>query len=203
MEVFHSLREVQQLASRWREEYNHKRPHGSLNYMTPASFGGFCRGGVSAPLGSAAATARGQAAIFMCAKTLITSGPKIGGLTRALVRCYRFRGLLSTGMYIQVPGRKKKCVSFSLTYTVFRKYVSPNTPVEMLKKKTKATWICEEFGKGFRPIVEVQKAFLSRPMPDEALCAVLWEYKDRGKKGYDLTEGSGSLPQHQFFDIPG
>lgn len=25
-------------------------------------------------------------------------------------------------------------------------------------------------------------------MPDEALCAVLWEYKDRGKKGYDLTE---------------
>ena len=25
-------------------------------------------------------------------------------------------------------------------------------------------------------------------MPDEALCALLWEYKDRGKKGYDLTE---------------
>ena len=26
-----------------------------------------------------------------------------------------------------------------------------------------------------------------RPIPDEALCAVLWEYKDRGKKGYNLT----------------
>jgi hypothetical protein len=25
-------------------------------------------------------------------------------------------------------------------------------------------------------------------MPDEALCAILWEYKDRGSKGYDLTE---------------
>lgn len=25
-------------------------------------------------------------------------------------------------------------------------------------------------------------------MPDEPLCAILWEYKDRGKKGYDLTE---------------
>ncbi len=71
---------------------------------------------------------------------------------------------------------------------VFRKYVSPETPVEMLKKKTKAQEICDQFGKGFRPVHQVQAAFSSRPMPDEALCALLWEYKDRGKKGYDLTE---------------
>lgn len=71
---------------------------------------------------------------------------------------------------------------------VFRKYVSPETPVEMLKKKTKVVEICDRFGKGFRPIQEVQAAFSSRPLPDEALCALLWEYKDRGKKGYDLTE---------------
>lgn len=71
---------------------------------------------------------------------------------------------------------------------VFRKYVSPNTPVEMLKRKSDAQWICTEFGKNFRTISEVQKAFLSRPMPDEALCAILWEYKDRGQKGYDMTE---------------
>jgi len=71
---------------------------------------------------------------------------------------------------------------------VFRKYVSPEIPVEMLKKKTKAQEICDRFGKGFRPIHAVQAAFTSRPLPDEALCAVLWEYKDRGKKGYDLTD---------------
>jgi hypothetical protein len=71
---------------------------------------------------------------------------------------------------------------------VFRKYVSPPTPVEMLKKKSQCQAICEQFGSGFRPIQEVQKAFASRPIPDEALCAVLWEYRDRGKKGYDLTE---------------
>jgi hypothetical protein len=71
---------------------------------------------------------------------------------------------------------------------VFRKYVSPETPVEMLKHKSKAAVICDDFGKGFRTIQKVQAAFMSRPMPDEALCAVLWEYKDRGKKGYDLTE---------------
>lgn len=71
---------------------------------------------------------------------------------------------------------------------VFRKYVSPETPVEMLKKKTQVEQICAQFGKGFRPVQEVQAAFSTRPIPDEALCAVLWEYKDRGKKGYDLTE---------------
>lgn len=83
---------------------------------------------------------------------------------------------------------------------VFRKYVSPNTPVEMLKAKTKAQWICDEFGKGFRPIVEVQKAFFSRPMPDEALCAILWEYKDRGQKGYDMTERMFELLRAKFPD---
>lgn len=84
---------------------------------------------------------------------------------------------------------------------VFRKYVSPSTPVEMLKKKTKAKWICQEFGKQFRPIVEVQKAFLSRPMPDEALCALLWEYKSRGQKGYDLTERMFDLLRSKFPDL--
>ncbi len=71
---------------------------------------------------------------------------------------------------------------------VFRKYVSPETPVEMLKQKRQAAVICERFGSGFRHIVEVQSRFRARPMPDETLCALLWEYKDRGKKGYDLTE---------------
>lgn len=71
---------------------------------------------------------------------------------------------------------------------VFRKYVSPDTPVEMLKKKSEAVKICNMFGGRFRRINEVQAAFASRPMPDEALCALLWEYKPRGQKGYDLTE---------------
>jgi hypothetical protein len=84
---------------------------------------------------------------------------------------------------------------------VFRKYVSPSTPVEMLKGKRKASTICERFGEGFRPIQRVQAAFLSRPIPDEALCAILWEYKDRGKKGYDLTEKFFSVIRNQLPDI--
>ncbi len=71
---------------------------------------------------------------------------------------------------------------------VFRKYVSPPLSVEMLKKKSQVDEICSRFGREFRPIHEVQHAFSSRPVPDEALCAVLWEYRERGKKGYDLTE---------------
>src|SRR5436853_7726695 len=35
---------------------------------------------------------------------------------------------------------------------IFRKYVSPETPVEMLKVKSKAAQIIEKFGSGFRPI---------------------------------------------------
>lgn len=73
-------------------------------------------------------------------------------------------------------------------YRVFRKYVSPQTPVEMLKKKSMIQMVCERYGRNFRTIDRVQAAFSSRPLPDEALCAVLWEYKDRGRKGYDLTE---------------
>ena len=81
---------------------------------------------------------------------------------------------------------------------VFRKYVSPETPVEMLKKKTKAAEICHDFGAGFRPIHIVQEKFDSRPLPDVALCAVLWEYKDRGKKGYDLTDKFFDIIQNKF-----
>lgn len=81
---------------------------------------------------------------------------------------------------------------------IFRKYVSPETPVEMLKSKARAKDTIARFGTGFRPIPEVQKAFLSRPIPDEALSAVLWEYRDRGIKGYNLTEQFFSLFRAQF-----
>jgi hypothetical protein len=75
---------------------------------------------------------------------------------------------------------------------IFRKYVAPNLPVEMLKRKNKIDLVIKSYVKTFRPINIVQSKFNSRPNPDEALCALLYEYKDRGKKGYDLTE--------RFFD---
>ncbi|MDE6796372.1 MAG: bstEII [Muribaculaceae bacterium] len=81
---------------------------------------------------------------------------------------------------------------------VFRKYVSPQTPVEMLKKKSLTSMICAQYGKKFRPVNQVQAAFDSRPLPDEALCAILWEYKDRGQKGYDLTEKFFNLFRAEF-----
>ncbi|HVB60077.1 MAG TPA: hypothetical protein VNE61_02685 [Ktedonobacteraceae bacterium] len=81
---------------------------------------------------------------------------------------------------------------------IFRKYVSPETPVEMLRVKVRAKDIVARFSYGFRPIQEVQKAFQSRPIPDEALAAVLWEYKDRGIKGYNLTEQFFALFRSQF-----
>lgn len=76
---------------------------------------------------------------------------------------------------------------------VFKRYVSPDTPVELLKKKREAPEIVRQYSSVFRPIPDVQAAFLKRPHPDEVLCALLWEYKDRGQKGYTLTE--------RFFDL--
>ncbi len=106
----------------------------------------------------------------------------------------------STRLFLQIAEQTDGWMCIQLS-RVFRKYVSPETPVEMLKKKTQAEQIRQEFGKGFRPIQKVQAAFATRPIPDEALCAVLWEYKDRGKKGYDLTERFFSLFRSSFPDL--
>lgn len=84
---------------------------------------------------------------------------------------------------------------------VFRKYVSPELPVEMLRRNTRAPQICAEFGEGFRAIHTVQEKFDSRPLPDPVLCTLLWEYKDRGKKGYDLTEKFFNIIQLKFPDL--
>lgn len=37
-EVFDGLHDAKALATRWREEYNHRRPHSSLGYRPPAAF---------------------------------------------------------------------------------------------------------------------------------------------------------------------
>src|SRR5665213_3579139 len=71
----------------------------------------------------------------------------------------------------------------------------------MLKVKRKASKIITEFGNAFRPIAIAQKNFLGRPIPDEALSALLWEYKDRGKKGYDLTDRFFVLFREVFKDL--
>ncbi len=39
---------------------------------------------------------------------------------------------------------------------------------------------------------------MTRPIPDEAMSALLWEYKSRGNKGYDLTERFFSLFRLHF-----
>jgi hypothetical protein len=103
----------------------------------------------------------------------------------------------STNLFLSISEISEQWMRIQLA-RVFRKYVSPETPVEMLKQKRKAKDICDRFGQGFRAVTEVQRRFADRPMPDEALCAILWEYKDRGKKGYDLTERLFILLREQF-----
>lgn len=105
-----------------------------------------------------------------------------------------------TDLFISIAAIKQQWMRIQVS-RVFRKYVSPETPVEMLKKKSAAMKICNQFGSGFREITEVQRRFKERPLPDEALCALLWEYKDRGKKGYDLTERLFTIFREEYPDI--
>lgn len=75
---------------------------------------------------------------------------------------------------------------------VFRKYVCPSLSVEMLRRKRQAKSICERFAGEFRKIAEVQKAFSSRPIPDEALCHCFGNTKTAA--GRVMISPSGSLP---------
>jgi hypothetical protein len=89
---------------------------------------------------------------------------------------------------------------------VFRRYVSPDTSVEMLKRKTDAKAIVRNFGYRFRPIEQVRKAFSDRPTLDEAMVVLLYEYQTRGQKGYTLTGSLFEWFQNKFagsFEISG
>ncbi len=107
----------------------------------------------------------------------------------------------SERLFLQIAAVPEQAMRIQLS-RVFRKYVSPETPVEMLKVKLRAADIIARFGAGFRPIQEVQAAFQSRPPHDETLAAVLWEYRDRGQKGYNLTESFFDLFRKQFPNLP-
>jgi hypothetical protein len=71
---------------------------------------------------------------------------------------------------------------------LFRLFISPDTSVEMLKQKTKIPQIIKDFESRFRKIDEVIRILKGRGKEDETLYAILYEYKDRGQKGYELTE---------------
>lgn len=65
-ELFENLRAAQQLTSNWREDYNHHRPHSSLNYQTPAEFAARC---------GASATKRAEAAPLPASPLQPPNGP--------------------------------------------------------------------------------------------------------------------------------
>ena len=73
-ELFADLREAKQLSAMWRNDYNHRRPHSSLGYQTPAEFAA-SHAGPPLRLGAAPlACATAQHATESQTPTLITTG---------------------------------------------------------------------------------------------------------------------------------
>lgn len=70
---------------------------------------------------------------------------------------------------------------------IFSRYVCPITSVEMLKKKGAIEEICIAFGPMFRNI-QLVRANINETSNDGILAALLFEHKERGKFGYELTE---------------
>jgi transposase InsO family protein len=75
-ELFEGLTDARELSDWWRGEYNHRRPHSSLGYQTPAAFAASIRGSLrraavgAAPLPSpTAATRTDQAPTLIAAGT--------------------------------------------------------------------------------------------------------------------------------------
>ena len=83
---------------------------------------------------------------------------------------------------------------------IFSRYVSPVTSVEMLKVVGNTELVIATFGPGFRDIDKV-RANINRLDYDDVLGALLWEYKDRGKVGYDLTDEFFTWFDRRFTDL--
>lgn len=70
-ELFADLREAKGLSAWWKNEYNHRRPHSSLGYMTPAEFAASLR---QSPVGAAPLPPTASAKQKDHTPTLITTG---------------------------------------------------------------------------------------------------------------------------------
>ena len=57
LEVFDSLRDARANTAAWKDDYNHRRPHSSLGFQTPAEFAAACAASASAKASAPAAHA--------------------------------------------------------------------------------------------------------------------------------------------------
>ena len=56
-EIFDGLHDARAITAAWKDDYNYRRPHGSLGFQTPAGFAAACAASASAKASAPAAHA--------------------------------------------------------------------------------------------------------------------------------------------------
>lgn len=82
----------------------------------------------------------------------------------------------------------------------FCRYVSPNTKTELLKKKGNLEKNIRDFKGEFTHIDTLRERLSTRPNPDEVMAALLFQYINRGEKGYLLTKQFFNWFRNKFSD---
>ena len=96
-ELLLSLEEAQYVAERWRLDYNHHRPHSSLNWQTPAAFAASCPSVVDgrACVAPGSASPRPPEHTQNAKDPLIHSGTENGGGSKGFQSGYELAGSFS------------------------------------------------------------------------------------------------------------
>lgn len=95
----------------------------------------------------------------------------------------RFRQLVdasesSQRLYLLIQDEAPSWLRLQLL-RVFRRLVCPDIPLAAMSDRAARWRVIGDYGRLFRDVSDVQSSLASRPEPDEALCALLWENRTR------------------------
>jgi hypothetical protein len=107
----------------------------------------------------------------------------------------------STDLLMMISEIKEQWMRVQLA-RVFRKYVSPETPVEMLKKKSAAATICDQFGKDSAKSQSFKSGLLSARCPTRRFAPSCGNTRTGARRATISPSGFSSYCGNSFPRLP-